>query len=179
MSQGEDDGHSKRHQHTLAPSYCKGAPWFLCGRWKVWQNFFSLHMSCTHFRKIPFVTVARFQHLGDDGFEFLKGSLGILHADICERTIPLLEKKKLLPFISILKGRMSEGNSTFQTGDGMTWMAAVSLVILFGYTLLGMINLHTNKGWSSSPNLWRRLPIKETFSGPTLRRMGASAYPPP
>ena len=44
-----------------------------------------------HFlRRIPFVSVHRFNDLGADGFDFLKASLGVRHSHCCVRIMPLL-----------------------------------------------------------------------------------------
>ena len=36
-------------------------------------------------RTVPFIMGVRFPCLGDEGFEFVKASLGIRHADCCEK----------------------------------------------------------------------------------------------
>lgn len=49
----------------------------------VWKKLFSITASFLIRRMLPFLTVARFNDLGNDGYDMLKETLGVLHAECC------------------------------------------------------------------------------------------------
>ena len=78
-----------------------------------YENIFlssTFHLRLHSLSDVAIATVAPFPQLGEDGYQFLRSSLGDVHAECCDK------------------------------------MGAISVVVLYGYTLIGLLNLHSSKG---------------------------------